>query len=183
MFWINRIEKWRRREVEEAMKASQVRMKDVAITWIYDAPVDRVWNAWTDVNMLKEFWGPSRCRFIEFKLDFRIGGKYLYCTEFPDGRRVWVTGTYRRIVPDKELVYTDSFSDAKGNIVPATEIGFGFGSEIPLERVVSINFEPFQDGTRIRLLMTGFPEDHSDIASTEMCKSFARLGAIIEGSD
>lgn len=164
------------------MKGGEVMTRDIEITWIYDAPVESVWNAWKDVNTLRQFWGPSGCKFIEFSVDFRVGGKYLYCTQFPDGRRVWVTGIYKKIVPNRELVFTDAFSDENGNIVPATSVGLD--PAVPLEREAVVMLEPFQDGTKMKFLFRGvqraMPEEHSDIAYTELCKSFARLSAIIE---
>ena len=41
----------------------------------------------------------------------------------PEGTDYWSMGVYSEIVPQKRLVYTDSFADERGNVVPSTHYG------------------------------------------------------------
>lgn len=41
------------------------------MTRIFDAPVDKVWSAWTDEQSLKKWFGPKGCPIKIAKLDFR----------------------------------------------------------------------------------------------------------------
>ena len=50
----------------------------------------------------------------------------------PEGQDFWTTGVYREIVPMERIVYTDSFADEKGNVVPASHCGMP-GEDWPLE--------------------------------------------------
>ena len=52
-----------------------------------------------------------------------MGGKFLYCMRSPEGKDYWDTGVYREIVWLERIVFTDSFADQKGNVVPATQYG------------------------------------------------------------
>jgi uncharacterized protein YndB with AHSA1/START domain len=54
----------------------------------------------------------------------------------PDGREFWSTGVYREIVPLERLVYTDSFADKKGNVVPASY--YRMSSDFPSELEVRV---------------------------------------------
>ena len=47
-----------------------------------------------------------------------VGGKYLVSIRDQDGKDYWSTGVYLQIMPESRLVYTDSFADENGNIVP-----------------------------------------------------------------
>jgi uncharacterized protein YndB with AHSA1/START domain len=59
------------------------------------------------------------------------------------GKDFWSTGRYIEIVPMKKILVKDSFSDEKGNVVPATNYGIqGF----PLELQVTITFEEVESG-------------------------------------
>ena len=80
---------------------------------------------------------------------------------------------------DKELVYTNSFADEKGNILSGPE--FGLEYDIPVERLCEITFEPFKEWTRIKLIYRGLPENgHSDWSATEIGKSLTQLSGMID---
>jgi len=50
-------------------------IKEVEFERIYDAPLERVWQAWTDPNILKKWWGPNDVSIRECEVDLREGGK------------------------------------------------------------------------------------------------------------
>jgi uncharacterized protein YndB with AHSA1/START domain len=41
----------------------------------YDAPADKVWQAWTDPEQLKKWWGPDNVAIPECEIDLRVGGR------------------------------------------------------------------------------------------------------------
>src|SRR5436309_6181260 len=111
---------------------SQTRNKnELTIVRVFDAPREAVWKAWTDPERAKRWWGPKGFTAPFIEIDFRVGGKYLFCMRSPDGKDYWSTGTYREIVPMKKFVATDSFADAKGKVVPASY--YGMDADFPLE--------------------------------------------------
>ena len=149
---------------------------ELVIARTFDAPRERVWKAWTDPEQAKRWWGPTGFTAPFIKIDFRVGGKYLFCMRSPDGKDYWSTGTYREIVPKQKFVATDSFADAKGNIVPASH--YGMPAEIPLELVVTVTFEDLGGKTRMTLRHAGFPVGpHRDMAGQGWSESFEKLAA------
>ncbi|MRS03869.1 SRPBCC domain-containing protein [bacterium] len=135
------------------------KVSDLVVTRVFDAPVERVWQAWTDPKHLSLWWGPKDFTAPAIQLDLREGGKYLYCMRGPDGKDYWTTGTFQEIVPLKRLVYTDSFSDEHGNIVPASY--YGMEGDFPLEMVVTVLFEELPGKTKMILKHSGMPEDEN----------------------
>ena len=161
----------------------KVGLKDIEMVFVFDAPVETVWKAFTDPEMEKQWTrclAPSESTDLEFlEHDLRVGGKYLIRYTNPEKRVRLNTGTYKKIVPFKELVYTESFADEKGNILTGDKIGLNY--YIPPERLVEITFKPLYDGTKIRLIYRNLPSnEHSDFAATELAKSFVELSSKIE---
>jgi uncharacterized protein YndB with AHSA1/START domain len=77
----------------------------------FAAPLDRVWQAWTDPERMAQWWGPKgfSCRIV--KLDLRPGGICHYRLTSPEGQIMWGKLVYREIVPQERLVFIVSFSD------------------------------------------------------------------------
>ena len=148
------------------------------IPWIFDAPRELVWKAWTDPEMIKKWWGPKTFTTPYFKMDFRVGGKFLLCMRGPDGKDIWGTGVYREIVPLKRIVYTDSFADEKGNVVPSTY--YGMNADISMEMLVTVTFEDFQGKTKLTLTHAGLPAGpDQDGAQQGWSESFVKLADVL----
>ena len=151
-------------------------VKTLKIERVFDAPRELVWKAWSDPEHLTKWWGPQHFTAPIIKVDFRVGGKYLFCMRSPEGQDFWSTGMYREIVPHERLVFTDSFADADGNIVPASY--YNMPGEFPLEMDVMITFEDMQGKTKMTLEHFGMPAGESgEMASMGWNQSFDKLEA------
>jgi uncharacterized protein YndB with AHSA1/START domain len=84
---------------------------EFVIRRVFDAPLDRVWKAWTEPDRLAKWWGPKGSKGEIVKLDLRPGGICHYRLNLPDGTELWGKAIYREIVPNKRLVFVQSFSD------------------------------------------------------------------------
>lgn len=124
----------------------------LVITRIFSAPVAAVWRAWTEAEQIKRWWGPEHFTSPVAQIDFREGGKYLYAMRDPEGNDYWSTGEFLTIVPMERIVYTDSFADAEGNVIPAAT--FGMGDNYPDVTTATVTFEDIGDG-RTRLTLVG----------------------------
>jgi uncharacterized protein YndB with AHSA1/START domain len=100
-------------------------------------------------------WGPKGFTSPTCKVDLRVGGSYLYCMRSPDGKDFWGTGVYHEIVPPERIVYTDSFADENGRVVPATH--YGMNADIPREMLVTVTFEEQDGKTKLTLRHAGIP--------------------------
>jgi uncharacterized protein YndB with AHSA1/START domain len=155
--------------------------KELTITRIFDAPRELVWKAWTEPERFKRWWGPKDFTAPFCTIDFRVGGVYLNCMRWPDGKDYWSTGVYREIVPMERIVYTDSFADEKGNVVPATH--YGMSADIPLEMLVTVTFEEQKGKTKMTLRHAGFPAGTmSDMANAGWNQSFDKLAESLKMS-
>ena len=154
--------------------AEQPPERDLVITRVFDAPRELVWKAWTEPERLKKWWGPETFTAPVIKMDLRVGGSYLYCMRSPEGQDFWTTGVYREIVPMERLVYTDSFSDAEGNVVTASQ--HGLQGDWPLELLVTVTFEEVGGKTKMTLRQSGIPAgEMSDMTAAGWNGSFDKL--------
>src|SRR5688572_11005598 len=88
--------------------------EEFVISRLFDAPLDLVWKAHTEVERLQEWWGPKGFTMLSAKLDLRPGGMFHYGMRAPDGSEMWGKFVYREITAPKRIVFLESFSDAQG---------------------------------------------------------------------
>ena len=99
-----------------ATAASTTTSPDFVISRVFDAPRALVWEAMTDPEHMKRWWGPKGFTVIASKMDLRPGGSYHYGLKGPDGAAMWGKMVYREIVPPERLVLISSFSDEAGGV-------------------------------------------------------------------
>lgn len=129
--------------------------RELVVERVFDAPRELVFRTWTEPEHVRRWWGPGSFTVPYCEIDPRPGGVFLRCMRSPEGRDLWVTGVFREVVEPERLVFTDSFADARGNVVPAERYGLGPGW--PPERLVAVTFEEEGEATRVTLRHTGIP--------------------------
>jgi uncharacterized protein YndB with AHSA1/START domain len=136
--------------------SSASKQKTVSITRTFNLPLQTLWKAFSEAESFKKWWGPEGYTCPDCTIDFKVGGRYLANMKGPDGTDNWSTGEYQEIVPLKKIVYLDSFSDEKGNIISGTEAGLP--GEWPMELNVTVTFEESNGKTILKINQTGIPE-------------------------
>ena len=133
---------------------------DIVINKVFNLPVSVVWLAWTDAEYFKKWWGPRGFTCPSSKMEARVGAKYLNCMRGPDGKEYWSTGVVKELIPERKLVVTDSFSDEKGNIKPASE--YGMPGDWPKELLITVYLEEADGATKLKLRHQGVPNEMRD---------------------
>ncbi|KRC85696.1 glutathione S-transferase [Achromobacter sp. Root83] len=78
----------------------------------FDAPVERVWRAWTDPQALTRWFGPAGTRRVLLaETDVRAGGAYHIGFATEDGREHYASGRYQEVEPQRRLVFTWAWRD------------------------------------------------------------------------
>jgi uncharacterized protein YndB with AHSA1/START domain len=128
----------------------------LVVTRVFDAPRELVFEAWTEPEHLKRWWGPKGFTMPFCEVDLREGGVVFLCMRSSEGRDFWTRGVFREIVVPERLVVAYSFADAEGNVVPATYYGKGPGW--PLETLMTVTFEvQMGNRTKVTVRHTGVP--------------------------
>jgi predicted 3-demethylubiquinone-9 3-methyltransferase (glyoxalase superfamily)/uncharacterized protein YndB with AHSA1/START domain len=136
-------------------------VKEFVISRAYDAPKEKVWEAFTIPEVMAKWWGPKGTSALASKMDFKIGGNYHYCLKYPDGSIMWGKQVYLDILPPKKLVFINSFSNEKGEITkhPMSETW-------PLEMLTTLTF--VENKGKTTLTIRWLPMN----ASENECKTF-----------
>ncbi|MCP4425866.1 MAG: SRPBCC domain-containing protein [Chloroflexi bacterium] len=128
----------------------------VVIERMFDAPVDLIWQMWTQPEHFKKWYGPKGFTVPVADIDMRVGGKRLVCMASPDGSmKMWTTGEHMEIVPNVRLVYTESPADEHGNAVSPTAMGMPEG--YPATTEVTVQLEGLNGRTKMILTHIGVP--------------------------
>jgi uncharacterized protein YndB with AHSA1/START domain len=79
---------------------------DLRIRRVIDAEPERVFAAWTEPELLRQWWGPTGVRCIAAEIDLRAGGAYRIGNQLPDGAVVWISGEFELVERPRRLVYS-----------------------------------------------------------------------------
>ena len=86
-------------------------IKAIEFERTYDAPLEIVWQAWTDPEQLKEWWGPDNVSIPECEVDLHVGGKIYIVMEAGEamgpykGTRWPMEGKYTVVEKNSKLSY------------------------------------------------------------------------------
>jgi uncharacterized protein YndB with AHSA1/START domain len=109
----------------------------------FDAPIERVWELWSDARQLERWWGPPTYPATVEKHDLTPGGEVAYFMTGPDGatpRGLWRVAA---VDPPTALEFTDAFADADGTPV----------EDMPVA-TISVRLASLDGGTRMKMRST-----------------------------
>jgi uncharacterized protein YndB with AHSA1/START domain len=93
----------------------------VKVERAFDAPLDLVWSAWTEAEILDQWWAPKPYKAVTKSMDFRAGGRWLYAMVNAQGEPVgWNSKDFSTIVPRKAFTYRSYFCDENGKAPSGT---------------------------------------------------------------
>ncbi|MBP7924404.1 MAG: SRPBCC domain-containing protein [Saprospiraceae bacterium] len=83
---------------------------------VFAAALPLVWDAYTNREILDQWWAPKPWKARTKSMDFREGGQWLYAMVGPHGEEHWAIATYTNIEFQKHFTGLDAFTDAEGTI-------------------------------------------------------------------
>jgi uncharacterized protein YndB with AHSA1/START domain len=118
---------------------------DLAVTLVtdFDAPIEQVWELWSDPRKLERWWGPPTYPATVEKHDLTPGGEIAYFMTGPDGDTPHGVWRVIAVDPPTSLEFTDAFADADGTPV----------EDMPVT-TVRVQLTQRDDGTRMEMRST-----------------------------
>jgi len=125
----------------------------------FNGAIEKVWRAWTESELLEQWWAPLPYKAVTKKMDFREGGYWHYYMLGPDGSKFWCMAHYCEIDPLKRFTCDDEFCDEEGkknNELPGmlwdvrfsptkggtkVDVKVSFASQADMEKIVEMGFE------------------------------------------
>jgi len=153
------------------------------VTRVFDAPVERVWQAWVEPEMVMQWWGPTGFTSPSAEMDVREGGTSLVCMRAPveyGGQDMYNTWTYTKIVPLQRMEYIIRFADKDGNKITPAQAGIPDGVPEDGHHVVV-----FKDlgGSRTEMTVTehGYTSEQArDLSKLGLEQCLDKMAAIVK---
>jgi uncharacterized protein YndB with AHSA1/START domain len=87
--------------------------REIAMTRVFDAPRELVFEAYTTPALLKRWLGVHNDWILAVcEIDLRPGGKYRYVWQGPDRAEMGMGGIFREVKAPERIVATEKFDDA-----------------------------------------------------------------------
>lgn len=141
------------------MDNKNAELHDLVVTRVFAAPVDRVWEAWTDSDMVMQWWGPDRFTSPSAVIDFREGGTSVVCMRAPPefgGQDSYSAWTYTSIVPLRRIELIHNLSDPQGNKLDPVSVGMP--ADFPQDQRHTVDFRDLGGGkTELTVTEYGWP--------------------------
>jgi len=83
--------------------------RELVLTRLIDAPREKLFRAWTDPALLKQWFAPLPWTTSAAELDVRPGGASLIVMRDPEGNEFPNRGVFLEVVKNQRLVFTDAF--------------------------------------------------------------------------
>src|ERR1700749_2024236 len=93
--------------------SAKSKANELKLIRVYDAPVKAVWDAWTDPEQAKHWWGPRGFTITTHSKDLKPGGHWAYTMHGPDGVDYPNNTKYFEVEECAKLVYDHGANDTQ----------------------------------------------------------------------
>jgi uncharacterized protein YndB with AHSA1/START domain len=94
--------------------------QEIVMTRIFDAPRERLFEAYTDPSAIPRWWGLGRFTTSVDVMDVRPGGIWRFVQHDPDGNEYAFNGEYREVIKPERLTHTFEFEGTPGHVLLET---------------------------------------------------------------
>ena len=88
---------------KQTLVSKDLANKKLVVVREFDAPLEQVWKAWTESDLLDKWWAPKPWKAESKTMDFSEGGSWLYCMVGPEGPGSWCRADFKTINKHKSL--------------------------------------------------------------------------------
>ncbi len=107
---------------------------DLVLERTIAVPPERVWAAWTQPELLMQWFTPAPWKTVAVDVDLRPGGRCITTMESPEGDRYPNAGCYLQVEPNRLLVFTSVMAEDFRPVAPSNGAGdLAFTARIEIE--------------------------------------------------
>lgn len=86
--------------------------RELILTRVINAPPEKVYRAWTEPDLIKQWFAPLPWTTPFAEIDNRPGGSNMIVMRSPEGKDFPNSGVYLEVVKNDRLVFTDAYTQA-----------------------------------------------------------------------
>jgi uncharacterized protein YndB with AHSA1/START domain len=85
---------------------------DLVLTRVMDVPREKLFRAWTEPELMKQWFAPLPWTTPHVEVDPRAGGTSMVVMRSPEGQDYPNSGVYLEVVKNEKIVFTDAYTEA-----------------------------------------------------------------------
>lgn len=130
--------------------------RQIEVVREFDAPKHLVYRAYTEPDLIRRWWAGRRATVTAVESDLRVGGSYRYAASAKEDfeaalREVAFRGTFKEVVANERLVYTEIFE-----------------AQPQEEMLTTVTFEENDGRTTLRMLIEMGSTETRDLMAGQM---------------
>jgi uncharacterized protein YndB with AHSA1/START domain len=94
--------------------------QEIIVTRSFDAPRELVFNAFTDPDAIRRWWGQRDTETIVDGLEARTGGRWRFVERDKDGNEYGFHGVFHEVTSPERIVWTFEFEGMPGHVLLET---------------------------------------------------------------
>jgi uncharacterized protein YndB with AHSA1/START domain len=134
--------------------------REIVSERVFDAPRDRVFAAFTDPELIPQWWGPRDQTTIVDQMDVRPGGAWRFVIRDSDGAENGFRGTYREVSPPERIVQTFEWEGMPGHVLVETVMLEDLGGRTKMTNISLFHTTEERDGMLASGMESGMSESH-----------------------
>ena len=135
--------------------------REIHVERVFDAPRDRVFSAFTDSQLIPEWWGPRDTTTVVDQMDVRPGGSWRFVVRNADGSETGFRGTYREITPPERIVQTFEWEGMPGHVSVETAMFEDLGDRTKVTATSLFHTTEERDGMLASGMERGMNESYA----------------------
>ena len=138
--------------------------REIVSERVFNAPRDRVFAAYTDPELIPQWWGPRDMTTIVDEMDVRPGGAWRFVSHDCNGKEQGFRGRYREVTPPERLVQTFEWEGLPGHVLVDTVTFEDLGGRTKVTTTSLFHTSEERDGMLASGMERGLRESHERLA-------------------
>lgn len=135
--------------------------REIHVERVFDAPRDRVFAAYTDPELIPEWWGPRDTTTVVEEMDVRRGGRWRFVMRSADGSELAFHGVYREVTAPERIVQTFEWEGMPGHASVETATFEDLGDRTKVTTVSVFHTTEERDGMLASGMERGMHETYA----------------------
>ena len=138
--------------------------REIVSERVFDAPRDRVFAAYTDPELIPQWWGPRETTTIVDKMEVTPGGAWRFVHRDEEGNETGFLGTYREVSPPERIVQTFEWEGMPGHVIIETAVFEDLGDRTKVTATSLFHTTEERDGMLASGMERGLSESHDRLS-------------------
>ena len=150
--------------------------REIVLTRVFDAPRSMVFDALTQPELLKRWFGPRGWTLPVCEVDLRVGGRWRFMLRGPDGREMGMSGVWRELDRPDRIVHIEMFDDYPGESLVTTVL-----TERDGKTTMTVSAEYESQAVRDAVIKSGM--EHGAAESYDRMAEMLAVSSVTSGSN